>query len=644
MSRSNGPNGPQVPPAAWPTSRPQTAGQPSAAPGQQGSATPPVPQGAYDPYQDPYYSQAPQHRQAAPQPAAPQQQPARAPRIQSASPPTRAPQHGLPTGQPGAQHGYAQPPQGQQGQASGQPQAGYPQQQNYTPQQPPFAGYPGEPLQSDPRYGAQANYQQPIAPRGAAPAGYPQAQPHQAPPLQQYGGPQLGGPPPAYVPETTARAPQPPQLQQQQRQPSAYEQWAAQGQPQSDLDPQGYDLGTYMPSPAPRPFDSQRQGDQTTTGQRTAQPMTRPAPADQYAQYAPAPGPQFADPSSVAATQHGQELEPVDSESEYEEHYEDEEPPRARRYGLIAASLIGAIALGGGLAYAYKAFVMPPTQVAGTPVVKGGNTPVKVKPVDPGGTKFANADSKLMDSLSGTPTEPATSSTPSDGGPRAVQTMRINPDGSIANAGPSNAAPPTASAPPTPPTSTPQATAASIPTSQPVPGMTLVLPPPRVAAPAASPPQMAQAAAIPKSVTPKIVAAAPTVLAAAGPANDAGEPIGIPPPAKKLLAPAKKIPAAGLGAGGAAAVSGANGFVAVLASVPASGTSRTQAMQQFADLQQKYNGVLAGKAPDVVEAKLEKGSYHRLIVGPPASRESATALCTQLKAAGYTSDCWVTGF
>jgi len=84
--------------------------------------------------------------------------------------------------------------------------------------------------------------------------------------------------------------------------------------------------------------------------------------------------------------------------------------------------------------------------------------------------------------------------------------------------------------------------------------------------------------------------------------------------------------------------------VAVLASVPASGTSRNNAMQQFADLQQRFIGVLGSKSPDIVEAKLPNGVYHRLVVGPPASRDSATNVCTQLKASGYTSDCWVTAF
>ena len=89
---------------------------------------------------------------------------------------------------------------------------------------------------------------------------------------------------------------------------------------------------------------------------------------------------------------------------------------------------------------------------------------------------------------------------------------------------------------------------------------------------------------------------------------------------------------------------GSSGFVAVLASVPRSDSSRLDALKRFADMQQKYGTVLSGKTPDVAEANLgAKGNYHRLVVGPPGSREQANALCGQLKSAGYP-DCWVTSY
>ena len=130
------------------------------------------------------------------------------------------------------------------------------------------------------------------------------------------------------------------------------------------------------------------------------------------------------------------------------------------------------------------------------------------------------------------------------------------------------------------------------------------------------------------------------------------------PAAKKPAAPAaKKVAAATVNdafstttsataaaPAAAPAVTGGNGFVAVLASVPKSASSQGDALKRYADMQQKYGSVLTGKTPSVAEANLgAKGSYHRLVVGPPASREQANTVCSQLKAQGYT-DCWVTSY
>jgi cell division septation protein DedD len=87
----------------------------------------------------------------------------------------------------------------------------------------------------------------------------------------------------------------------------------------------------------------------------------------------------------------------------------------------------------------------------------------------------------------------------------------------------------------------------------------------------------------------------------------------------------------------AATASTGAGFVAVLSSQK----TRIEALTIFANMQEKYGNVLASKTPDVQEANLgEKGVRYRLLVGPPGSKESATGLCTQLKAAGHP-DCWV---
>jgi cell division protein FtsN len=54
--------------------------------------------------------------------------------------------------------------------------------------------------------------------------------------------------------------------------------------------------------------------------------------------------------------------------------------------------------------------------------------------------------------------------------------------------------------------------------------------------------------------------------------------------------------------------------------------------------------MLQNRTPDVQEANLgAKGTYHRLLVGPPGSRAQASALCNDLKTAGY-KDCWVMAY
>lgn len=620
MSRSNGPG---VPPNGWPADyRPPEAA---------------------DPYQDSYYSNQ-QRPDALP--------PARGPRTQSGAPASRVPQNGLPQSvvppqgygqQPQAYPpgygppGYSQlvptqpqqlqpshyPPQHQYGQhqpTPTYPQTGHPTQPPVHPQRAPQNLPPADPRQPDPRYGQYAGgYDAPTGRPTAPISSYP---PAYAPPPS---APPQAAAPAAYVPETTGRPTQPPH----QRQQAYGDQWPPSAPSTHNLDPNGYDLGNYMPQTAPDP--------------RTLRPTAPPSwVANQQADLDALRQPPQGQPpqphahgiqTQFAADQRAtsQALETTQSEDAYDEHEDDyEDAPRKTRYGLIAASLVAAIAVGGGLAYAYKLYVAAPTQIAATPVVKSNGSPIKVKPIEPGGTKFANADSKMMEQLSG-------SEANGDGGPKTVKTLTMQRDGSFSPSPPDAASAqprPTGGVPgmiiaglPPPPVQPPAtATAAQQPAAQ--------RPRVAVAAPAARPP----VAAAP--IVPKVIAAAATPApASAAAAAVAEEPAAAPPVKKPPAALKKQAPPSAVGG-----PTGANGFVAVLASVPASATSRVQAMQQYADLQQKYGAVLGSKAPDVVDAKLEKGLFHRLIVGPPGSRDAAGTVCTQLKAAGYTADCWVTAF
>jgi cell division septation protein DedD len=63
--------------------------------------------------------------------------------------------------------------------------------------------------------------------------------------------------------------------------------------------------------------------------------------------------------------------------------------------------------------------------------------------------------------------------------------------------------------------------------------------------------------------------------------------------------------------------------------------SEQEAQSSFHDLQAKYPNVLGGRAPIIRRADLgAKGIYFRAMVGPFASADEATELCSNLKAAG----------
>jgi hypothetical protein len=247
-----------------------------------------------------------------------------------------------------------------------------------------------------------------------------------------------------------------------------------------------------------------------------------------------------------------------------------------------------------------------------------------VKPSEPGGKQFAHADSKIMGRLGeGTA---SSSETPEAAGVRKVPVVTVGRDGSI-------------QAP-----NAEQQTSADVS----VPGLTVIdgfgsgpsspSRPTGASQQSASPPVKMVSSA--EQASPAVVAPPKTTasLADAAPAKAAVTPKADPPPAvKKVAAVASPSVAAGPKVTGA-------GYVAVLASVPASGSSRIEALKQFADMQQKYTAILQNKTPDVQEADLgEKGTYHRLLVGPPGSRDSANSVCTQLKAQGF-SGCWVTAY
>ena len=591
-----------------------------------------------------------------------------------------------PPARPAADQTQATTGQHNAGQPSwGQPQAAHPNQQpaqqwaqpspaGYAPQNyghapaPNTQGHPAHayPAQHAPSYGGLSANPDPYA---------PSFEPFSAP--AQLAAPQRPAQQPAYQPHMPATPPPAAQGYGQQGyglpDPRAHgvQQASHQAAPQQQWSPQqpaarGFDNYLQQPVAAPaaspyRAADPRHHEVEPSLSDWAQQGQAGQPHGNQGYDYADPNGynePGFAQPA-------GGDLEQQYADDDGQE-YEVEEPSRIRRPVMIAAALAGAILVGGGLAYGYKSFLGGAP--GGTPpTVKSASAPSKTKPADAGGTQFAHTDSKIMGRLgdgaspSGVPSSDASPGETDANGVRKVKPLVIGRDGSIQ--APADAPAVAESASPAQPSATTPAPSVS------VPGMMVVdaLGPRANAgsAPAAAAPvQVAAAASAPQKlvVTPPAPAKPAVVAKAAAPtARELPEATGSIEPAQapvvKKATTTKKVAAATVndafstatGAPAAAAApvtaaTGGNGFVAVLASVPRSANSRMDALKRFADMQQKYGSVLGGKTPDVAEADLgAKGAYHRLVVGPPASREQASTLCSQLKAQGY-ADCWVTSY
>ena len=312
---------------------------------------------------------------------------------------------------------------------------------------------------------------------------------------------------------------------------------------------------------------------------------------------------------------------------------------RSRSAFMVGSALLGAIALGGALAFAYKQSggglsSEPP------PLVQADATPVKAAPDQPGGKEFPHKNKLIYDrlqngdapeaeklvprqedvavpampasdpatmpapvattdavppttqALPGAPTMAmaAADETAPDGGPRKVKTMVVRPDGSVetpqvpalpTDAAPAGAAPEAAASP----------------------------------APAAEPQQLA-AVAPPEPAQQQQVQAAPQEAAAPAPAP-------APKPKQQTAA--------------ATPQAGPSKYVVQVGSKK----NQTEALASFADMQQKYPTLLASYRPIVQKADLgAKGTWYRLRIGPITDKTAASKLCSQLKSQGLP-DCLV---
>ncbi len=139
---------------------------------------------------------------------------------------------------------------------------------------------------------------------------------------------------------------------------------------------------------------------------------------------------------------------------------------RSRSLAMVTAALLGAVALGGAMAFAYKQFGGG-GQGGQPPLITADNAPVKEAPKNPGGDASPEKHKLIYDRLtandqtetdrlvprqeqlalpnmpaatnipnadataSTTPAPSNTSATAADGGPRKVKTLVVRPDGSV---------------------------------------------------------------------------------------------------------------------------------------------------------------------------------------------------------------------
>lgn len=349
-----------------------------------------------------------------------------------------------------------------------------------------------------------------------------------------------------------------------------------------------------------------------------------------------------------AQHQHGQD---AGEHAELEEYEEETERRRGPRAVVVIGALVGALAIGGGLAYGYRMLGGGSKGKDGKPpVVKADTAPAKVKPADGGGKDVAHTDKKFLNRLTedgkaasaataAAGAAPAASATPNEPeAPRKVTTLVVNRDGTLTPQ--ANLAPPSPSQPPPavpgmvleggPRAPLRGATSESLPPAASGAAPKVAdLPLPRVKT---EPPQSAAvsfpAPADPKAAEPKATIAkkkpAPRDDAASAQATATA---AVPAPAQAK-----------------ATVSSSGGAVLGFVPVLTSKKTREEALKSFADLHQKYPDILGSKSPDVVQADIpEKGTFFRLIVGPPGSREAGREICNKLDAQGYKG-CWITAY
>ncbi|MEO0809158.1 MAG: SPOR domain-containing protein [Pseudomonadota bacterium] len=322
------------------------------------------------------------------------------------------------------------------------------------------------------------------------------------------------------------------------------------------------------------------------------------------------------------------------------------------------------IIVGGAFAYGYNILFSTSSKKTGTPVVNRSEEPARVQPADPGGRKFENTDSQLMDRI-GNRGQAGNTAQEDAGGNRVrtVSTLVVGRDGRLIVENKD------ADQQPASQDRSQSAAASQVANDAPsgIPGMIIEgrnqQPDQRTNENQPAAPSQQAAVAVPPVSTPRVqqpttdtdVQEEPSQPVVVRRRNSKFPPLpqrsGVDKPGVDL-GPETPVPttsedeqfdsAPQSDLTQAAAGPAPNGYVAVLSTK----RSRIDALTSFADLQQRYPNILGTKVPDVRRADLTSrglGVMYRAVVGPPGSREVASQLCDRLKTVGY-GNCWVSAY
>jgi hypothetical protein len=331
-----------------------------------------------------------------------------------------------------------------------------------------------------------------------------------------------------------------------------------------------------------------------------------------------------------------------------EDYFDDEAAGRPRRRGVVVVlAMLGLVLIGAGGAFAYRSMfggaILAPSL---PPVIKANDAPNKIVPnrsdaqsaaSNPAGAATSGSPDKLVSRE-----EQPVAIQPANAPPRIVSTIPVLPAPGAAPSGPPAAVAPAAPALPSAPS---KVAAPAQPPAAPLAGSgepkkvhTVTIRSDQVGNPSAAAPAPAPTTAPPaarprateapaRATAPKAGGNAP--LAIVPVAQGAAAPAAEPPPRSRVAR--TEAPSAPIATAPAAAAPAAGGYAVQVTSQ----RSEAEAQTEFRSLQAKFPSQLGSRQPIIHRADLgDKGTFYRALVGPFASSEAASAMCSNLKAAG----------